>query len=451
MGTFFLTALASALRRVQKRDARKQLIATSRGFFYRPFHLYFFPGYEHEGLLFATVCAQNLARCCYIASAVLFLMATPLFTPSPAPIQGAHSHFNIFWITLSAFAFLVISFMLGDYLPRLLGMRFSEKMLHFCAPFSSIFMFLAFPITFLFLKVSQSFSRGVYFDPLHELEAQAKQEIIDIIEEAELGPGINKHDKKLFESVLSFRERIAREVMVPRVNVFGLPATTSIREAATLLAPEGYSRTPIYRSTIDEITGVLMYKDILTKFREYEASGNDSRILEAPIETIQKNVLYTPETKHISNLLQEFRKKQVHFAIVVDEYGGTEGIVTIEDILEEIVGEIADEYDDEESLATKQSDGSWILDAHMNILDAEDILGITIPQEGEYDTLGGYVFHCAGTIPSKGFVIHQDAFDLEVLESNERVIEKVRIMPVRDFRANAKHSLNDSNDRPESN
>jgi CBS domain containing-hemolysin-like protein len=315
-------------------------------------------------------------------------------------------------------------------------MRFPEKMLRFSAPFASIFMFLAFPITFLFLKISQSFSKTIYFDQLYEPEAQVKQEIIDIIQDAELSPGINTHDKKLIESVLSFRERIVREVMVPRVNVFSLPAGTSIKQAASLLAAEGYSRTPIYRSTIDEITGVLMYKDILAKFREYEESGNDMKILEAPIENIQKPVLFAPETKKISNLLQEFRKKQVHLAIVVDEYGGTEGIVTIEDILEEIVGEISDEYDKEESLFTEQPDGSWIIDAHMSILDVEETIGITIPQEGDYDTIGGYVFHCAGTIPSKGFIIHQDEFELEVLDSNERVVEKVWIKPVIDKKTN---------------
>lgn len=448
LGTFFLTALTSAFRRIHKRDSKKQIIAAGKWFFYRPFHLYFFPEHEYEGLFFATVCAQNIARCCYVASAVIFLMATPLFNHEILSEQLKLStyDFSLFWIILSSLAFLLISFVIGEYLPRILGMRFPEKMLRFCTPFSSIFMFLAFPITFLFLKISQSFSRTIYFDHLHEPEAQAKQEIIDIIQEAQLSPGINKHDKKLIESVLSFRERIAREVMVPRVNVFSLPAETSIKEAANLLAAEGYSRTPIYRTTIDDITGVLMYKDILTKFRQYEESGNDLKIIEAPIETIQKNVLYTPETKNISNLLQEFRKKQVHLAIVVDEYGGTEGIVTIEDILEEIVGEISDEYDDEETLFTEQPDGSWIVDAHMNTLDAEEILGITIPQEGEYDTIGGYVFHCAGAIPSKGFVIHQDEFELEVLDSNERVVEKVRIKPIRDNHANDHHSFSDDDD-----
>jgi putative hemolysin len=285
-------------------------------------------------------------------------------------------------------------------------------------------------MTFLSLKISQSFSRTIYFDHLYEPEAQTKQEIIDIIQEAQLSPGINRHDKKLIESVLSFRDRIVREIMVPRVDVFSLPADTPIKEALILIAAEGYSRIPIYRNTIDEIVGVVMYKDIFNKFREYEEKEHEAAILQAPIETIRKSVLFTPETKKISNLLQEFRKKQVHLAIVVDEYGGTEGIVTIEDILEEIVGDIADEYDEAEALFLPQHDGSWILDARMSIFDAEETLGIKIPQEGDYDTIGGYVFHCAGAIPTKGFVIHQDEFELEILDSNERVVEKVRIKPV---------------------
>lgn len=447
LGTFFLTALTSAFRRIQKRDW-KQLVTTGNWLFYRSFHLYFFPQHEYEGLFFAAVCAKTIARCCYGAAAVVFLIGTPLFEePLVSDLLVPSTYdFRLFWVILSSFLLLMIAFVLGEYIPRMLGTRFPETMLRFCAPFSSIFMFVSFPITFLFLKISQSFSKAIYFDHLHEPEEQAKQEIMDIIEEAELSPGINKHDKALIESVLSFRERIAREVMVPRVNVFGLPAAISIREAAALLAAEGYSRTPVYRSTIDEITGVLMYKDILTKFREYEESGNNEKILNAPIETIQKNVLYTPETKKISNLLQEFRKKQVHFAVIVDEYGGTEGIVTIEDILEEIVGEIADEYDEAESLFTKQSDGSWIVDARMNILDAEETLEITIPQEGEYDTIGGYVFHCAGAIPSKGFVIHQDEFELEVIDSNERMVETVRIKPIRNHSMHAESSWNEDSE-----
>lgn len=421
-GAFFLTALTSAFRKTHKRDSKRQIIASGKWFFYRPFHLYFFPAHEYEGLFFATVCAQNLARCCYGASATVFLLMTPLFE-----IGSAHNFILDFWIVLSAMTILLASFLFGEYLPRILGMRIPEKAIRIAPSFASIFMFLAFPFTFLFLKISQSFSRTIYFDHLHEPETQTKQEIIDIIHEAELEHGINRQDKQLIESVLSFKDRIAREVMVPRVDVFSLPANTSIKDAAKCITTEGYSRIPIYQNTVDEIVGVLMYKDVLAKFLESIEKGGDNSILQAPIETIQKNVLYTPETKKLSNLLQEFRKKQVHLAIVVDEYGGTEGIVTIEDILEEIVGDISDEYDNDKALFKQQSDGTWIIDARMSLFDVEELLGIDIPQESDYETIGGYVFHCAGTIPSKGFTIHNDAFELQVTNSNERSVEQVKI------------------------
>lgn len=444
LGTFFLTAISSAFRRIHKRDSKKQIIAAGKWFFYRRFHLYFFPDHEYEGLFFATICGQNIARCCFVANAVIFLLATPLFQHLSGHIlttQPQADEYTTFWIILCSLSLLLISFIVGEYLPRILGLQLPEKVIRFCTPLASIFMFLAFPLTFFFLKISHSFSRTIYFDHLHEPEAQAKQEIINIIHEAQLNPSINRHDKKIIESVLSFGERIAREVMVPRVNIFSINTKTTIKEAAALIAAEGYSRTPIYQNTVDEIVGVVMYKDILTKYREYEEKGNDLSIISAPVETIQKNVLYTPETKKISNLLQEFRKKQVHLAIVVDEYGGTEGIVTIEDILEEIVGDIADEYDDEKALYALQPDGSWIVDARMNIFDVEDLLEINIPEEGDYDTIGGYVYHCAGTIPSKGFIIHQDAFELEILDSNERVVEKVRIKPLREKTIDSKKLL----------
>jgi CBS domain containing-hemolysin-like protein len=216
--------------------------------------------------------------------------------------------------------------------------------------------------------------------------------------------------------------------MVPRVDLFSLSADVSIKEAAELLEEEGYSRTPVYRNNVDNIAGVLMYKDILNKYREYDKK-KDPKILEAPIESLVKNVIYTPETQKISHLLQEFRKKQMHLAIVVDEHGGTEGIVTIEDILEEIVGEISDEYDQEEALFQARPEGGWVVDARMNILDIEEELGIKIPQDSDYDTVGGYIFHRAGMIPTEGFVIHHDDFELEILASNDRCIEKVHIIP----------------------
>ena len=430
MGTFFLTSLTSAFRRLHKRDSKKLLNSLGGFFFYRRFHLFFFSAHEFEGIYFATICAQNLTRFCFAASSILFLLNTPLIKEEITPRAGQLYDFSYFWISLCVLTLVTLSFIVGDYLPRIFGTRLPERAIRFSAPFSSIFMFIAFPITYIFLKVSQSLSRTVYFDHLQEPQAQAKQEIIDIVQKAELSPVLDIHDKKLIESVLTFRDLIAREVMVPRVDMFALSADTKIKEAGRQLEDEGYSRTPVYRNTVDNIIGVLMYKDILSKYQEYEEKNNDPKVLEAPIETLVKGVLYTPETKKLSQLLQEFRKKQVHLAIVVDEYGGTEGIVTLEDILEELVGDIADEYDEEAALYTPLPDGSWIVDPRMSILDAEEQLGIEFPTEGDYDTIGGYIFHCAGEIPSKGFVIHNNQFDIEILRSNERSVERVKIRPI---------------------
>ncbi len=425
--------MTSAFRRLHKKDSLKILQHLGHFFPYRRFHLFFFPQHEYEGLFFVTLCAQNMARFFYATLAILFLIDTPLFYHETQTLGLTYPlyDFTLFWLILSFIGFTLASFIVGDYLPRLFGTRLPEKALRFCTPFSSIFMFLCFPLTYLFLRLSYSLSRTSHFDHLQESQTPAKQEIIDLIQKSHLGTDLTLHDKKLIESVLNFRELLAREVMVPRVDVFSLSADMTIKEAAKILENEGYSRTPVYRTTIDNMIGVLMYKDLLSKYQEYEAQNNKIELLNVPIETLIKSVLYTPETKKISNLLQEFRKKQVHLAIVVDEYGGTEGIVTIEDILEAIVGEIADEYDQEAPLYLPQADGSWIVDPRLSILDAEEQLGLVIPADRDYDTIGGYIFHCAGSIPTKGFVIHHDAFEIEILSSNERFVEKVKICPIR--------------------
>lgn len=262
---------------------------------------------------------------------------------------------------------------------------------------------------------------------MHMKKATMLADLIDDLQEAKL---LSRQDQKLLQSVLTFQDRIVREVMVPRVDLFCLPEASTIREAAIAMQKEGYSRVPVYKNTQDHIVGVLMYKDILAKYMEYEAQGKDKSFLDEPIEDLAKNVLYTPETKKISLLLQEFCKKQMHLAVVVDEYGGTAGVITIEDILEEIVGEISDEYDEAEVLVMPSGKGSWIVDGRMNLLDLSEEIGIKIPSVGEYDTMAGYIFFRLGTIPKKGVVLHHDDFDIEILNSGDRFVEKVKITPL---------------------
>ena len=322
----------------------------------------------------------------------------------------------------------MIFFLVGDFIPRIFATKNAAGSIKFFSPLASFYLYLIFPFAYPFLKLS--YSRKSYFEHfLERPETEVEQEVMSLVRDADL-KNLEPHEKKLIVSVLSFRNRIVREIMVPRVNVFSLSADTKIKDATQILEEEGYSRVPVFKDTVDNIVGVLMLKDLVAKYAEYTEKGNEAGVLEAPISTIQKPPLYTPETKKISELLQEFRRKKVHIAIVVDEYGGTEGIVTIEDILEEIVGEIADEYDTEEEQFVRLPDGSWIVDAAMGINDIEEHLGINIPGEGDYDTIGGYIYHYTGSIPTRGFIIHQDDFELEIIRSNDRCVEKVRIHPI---------------------
>jgi len=255
--------------------------------------------------------------------------------------------------------------------------------------------------------------------------AKIRDKIQEILQKGDLSSYLDTNEQKLILSFIAFKERIVREVMVPRINLYTLSLDTTLKEACQSFLQEGYSRIPVYRDSIDQIVGVLHYKDL---FQSYVQAQGNAQLLSSSIATLVKPILYTPETKKISGLLQEFRSKKMHLAIVVDEYGGTEGIVTIEDILEELVGEISDEYDKgEELLFTVLPGGGWIVDARMSIIDIEKELGIQIDPSPEYDTLGGYIFHRAGAIPSQGWRLHHDTFDLEVLSSNDRCIEKVRI------------------------
>ena len=296
-------------------------------------------------------------------------------------------------------------------------------------PITAFFVLLFFPLTFFLLKGYRNLLHNAH-TPSSFPNKRVKDKILEVVHESELSRYLNPFDRKIITAIASFRDRFAREIMVPRIDMVTLSVTQTIDEAVHKFIAEGYSRIPVYNETIDTIVGVLLYKDVMGC---YLTTGDqqEKTPLDIPLQTLIKPILYTPETKKISLLLQEFRSQQIHLAIVVDEYGGTDGIVTIEDILEELVGEIADEFDsiEEEKLHVPHPDGGWMIDGKMTIFDLQKETGIIIPSRPEYDTIGGYIFYCAGTIPPKGWKIHHDHFDLEIIASNERVIDTVLILP----------------------
>lgn len=321
---------------------------------------------------------------------------------------------------LSGFFFLIFFLIAIDSALAIFNAFYPVFLFHVSFFFTSVVFVFFYPVIRIFLR----FQGNVYsIETNHHVQEKPEDLLKDLIFSEDLS--FDHSDKKRIASYLTFRKRVAKEIMIPRIHITAIREDATLQEAAELFFEEGYSRIPVYRESLDEITGVLLYKDLFNLYIKHKS-------IQEPVKSLVKPVIYAPENKKISALLQEFRSQQIHFAMIVDEYGGTEGIVTIEDILEELVGEIEDEYDaPEKDLFWKLPNGSWVVDAQMSIIDIGEKLGIAIPQNAEYETIGGYVFYRAGTIPSKGWSMHHDTFDLEVLQSSERSVEKIRITGIK--------------------
>jgi CBS domain containing-hemolysin-like protein len=421
LGSLLLTTCNSALLHLGKFKSKELLKSKSAPLlFFRPILKKFFRLHEWENLYFSISITKHICELGYAITAFFYLIsALPNLhhlideTPMPSDWQP---------LLIVGGSIIVLSVIL-DFVMRLLGNLWSKPLLRLTAPFASIFLTLLFPLVGMLLKLTRAIIHKAHLEDEGEI-VKDQFKLREMIRESELQYHLDPSDQKLISSFVNFKERVAKEVMVPRVDVFSLSGQTPIKTAVKLFSQEGYSRIPIYKDTLDEIVGVVLYKDILKCF------VNDDQDFDMPIESIAKPVLYSPENKKLSLLLQEFRSKQIHMAIIVDEYGGTEGIVTIEDILEQLVGEIEDEYDVGEAKDFWElPGGSWVVDAKMTLLEIESQIGIRIPEDPDYETIGGYVFHCAGTIPSKGWKLSHNEFDLEVLNSNERSLKKIKIIP----------------------
>lgn len=239
------------------------------------------------------------------------------------------------------------------------------------------------------------------------------------------------HDQAVFEeeaqgdlliSAVEFSETTVREVLVPRTEMFGLDVMTPVEEAVDAVIEKGHSRIPVYQDDLDHIIGILHAKDLLLHIGKH---GNDDLLSIEKI--IRKPPLFSPETQKIRALLAKMRSRRTHLAIVVDEFGGTSGIVTLEDIIEELVGEIRDEFDDEEVAVRKVDSATWIVDAKLSINDLKDATGIELQESTDYESVGGFVVAEYGNIPRTGTILTVPGLKLRILASDARHVEHVEI------------------------
>jgi magnesium and cobalt exporter, CNNM family len=229
---------------------------------------------------------------------------------------------------------------------------------------------------------------------------------------------IERDERRLLESVVDFGDTLVREVMTPRPDIVGVRADATLAELKQVFAEQQYSRVPVYRETLDHVVGFVYVKDLI---RLPELSSS-----EQVVPRLLRPAHYVPETKRVSELLKEFQRQQVQSAIVVDEYGGTAGLVTIEDLLEEIVGEIRDEYDVELEPIQQEEEGVFVFSGKVPIADLNERLDVSIAREG-FGTIGGYLLAQLGRVPAVGEQFDVDGLHIEVLEIDRRRVSRVRV------------------------
>ncbi|MFH0982542.1 MAG: hemolysin family protein [Planctomycetota bacterium] len=256
---------------------------------------------------------------------------------------------------------------------------------------------------------------------------EMEQEILSVVSEGEARGAVDEEQKEMIESVIELRDTRVDRIMTPRTEINALPKDVSFQQLKDLIREQGHSRVPVYEETVDNIVGVIYAKDLLqvTAPEAFDAT----RIMRQPI--------YIPESKQLRDLLHEFQEGKGHMAIVLDEYGGTAGLVTIEDILEELVGEIADEYEAEEPEPLRRIDDSTVeVDAQMRIDELNDELDLQLPESEDYETIGGFVFSSLGKIPQTGEECTHANVRIRVTDAGPRRINRLRLHISRTVTAN---------------
>ena len=354
---------------------------------------------ERASTLGSLALARNLA--------VILATAVGIFL-----ITRAQGHSWAALVAVSAALLVVVA--LVDALPRLIVARDAERWAVRLVPVISLFRALFGPL-------ASAINRGFLAVAHLHGEDQAEDETEELLRLAEIETGgepIEEEERQMIRGIIEMEDTTAREIMAPRIDIVALDVSETIDDALKLIVEKGFSRIPLYDETIDNVVGIVYAKDLLRCVTESRRPA---------LTEIARPPYFIPESKRVDELLAELRQSKVHIAIIVDEYGGTAGLVTIEDLLEEIVGEIQDEYDREEAPIERVTEMEAILDARVSIDVLTELFGFEADEEQqEYDTVGGFVYHHLGKVPVAGDEVRVDGLTLRVLSVLGRRIKKVR-------------------------
>ena len=360
---------------------------------------------DSERLLATILCSNNLVNVAIIMLLTFFFHQTISF--------GMNTVLEFVLMTV-VLTFLLLLF--GEIMPKIASAQNPLRMARFCAPVYGVLMKVWWPVSSLLMKSTKLTSR---------LEMTPQQLSVDDLEQAlELTDKKDIADEQqMLKGIIRFGGEMAREVMTPRVDIVGLDVKTPFPEVIKCIVENNYSRIPVYADNEDNIRGILYIKDLLPHL---------NKPANFRWQTLVRQATFVPETKMIDDLLRDFQAQKVHIAIVVDEFGGTSGLVTMEDIIEEIVGEINDEYDEDERSYTRLNQNTYVFEAKTLLSDFRKIM--QLPEDafdevaGDADTLAGLLLEIKGEFPQEHERISHGRFTFEVMEMDERRIVKIKVI-----------------------
>jgi putative hemolysin len=323
-------------------------------------------------------------------------------------------------LLLVTFIVSVVSIVLGELIPKGLALANPDRIALAVSGPITLFAKIVSPLVAVLVGLTKLISKPFGIDPTRTPELSAA-EIRLIVEQGSQQGVLEAEEEQMISAVMSLSDSKLHEVMVPRIDIVAIDQEASFDDAVTLVLTEGHSRTPLYKESVDHIVGILYAKDLL---RIIAAGGPRPRLRD-----IMRPALFVPESQAVDDLLNELQRRRVHMAIVLDEYGGTAGLVTIEDLLEEIVGDIQDEFDEEEPMKVIVRDGEAILDGRADIDEMGELVepALELEDDEEYDTVGGFVYHRIGRVPVVGDTVAVDPFKITVIKVTGRRVGKVRV------------------------
>lgn len=317
---------------------------------------------------------------------------------------------NDFEILLISSAFVLI---FGELIPKYLSREIPESLIKLEIIPIRFFCFILYPFVKIFSSLSNILTLKANIAEENIFTSFSKEDIEKIVEESKQAGIVNEKESDILSNILEIKDTRIYEIMKPRTEIEGIEINQPIGELIKLYDESGYSKIPVYEENLDNIKGVAIVLDI---FKEPKT-----------IQEITRDVIFVPETKKVNDMLKEFTSKRSSIAIVIDEFGGTAGLLTLEDVIEELFGEIRDEYDHEEHICRKLNDGSYIINGLIEIDRANELLDNIVLPEGDYETIAGYIIYNIGRIPVKDEILKIDNFTIQILRSSNTRIELIKL------------------------